>query len=55
VAAPSIDTLLHVRGTDMIDVDALFTLAAEMHARASTSVLAQVFRWTERGWVEAQG
>lgn len=51
VAAPSTDILLYNRGSNPIDVDALATLARQMHDKASTPVSAQVFRWTEDGWV----
>lgn len=54
VAAPSIETLLYARGSNAIDVDALTTLARQMHGQASVPVSAQVFRWTDRGWVAVQ-
>jgi hypothetical protein len=54
VAAPSVDTVLYARGSNPIDIDALATLAAQMQARAPVPVSAQVFRWTEHGWVPVQ-
>lgn len=54
VAVPSIDTLLYARGSNAIDVDALATLARQMHGQASVPVSAQVLRWTDRGWVAVQ-
>lgn len=54
VAVPSVDTVLYARGSNAIDVDALATLARQMHAQASVPVSAQVFRWTDHGWVAVQ-
>lgn len=54
VAAPSVDALLYGRASNPIDIDALATLATKMHADASTPVSAQVFRWTDNGWVVLQ-
>lgn len=54
IAVPGIDTLLYARGSNAIDVDALATLARQMHAQASVPVSTQVFRWTDHGWVPVQ-
>lgn len=54
VAAPGADSVLYARGANAIDVDALSTLAAQMFAQAAAPVSAQVFRWTDRGWVEVK-
>lgn len=54
VAAPGVDTLIYGRGSNAIDIDALATLAKQMHADASVPVSGQVFRWTDRGWVVLQ-
>jgi hypothetical protein len=54
VAVPSVDTLLFGRGLNAIDIDALATLAAQMHAQASAPVSTQVLRWTDHGWVAVQ-
>lgn len=54
VAAPSVDTVLYTRGSNVVDIDALATLAAQMHAQASVPVSTQVLRWTDRGWVTVQ-
>src|SRR5262249_3995174 len=54
VAVPSVDTLIYARDSNPIDVDALATLARQMHAQASVPVSAQVFRWTEHGWIAVQ-
>lgn len=54
IAVPSVDTVLYGRGSSVIDVDALAVLAAQMHAQASVPVSAQVFRWTDHGWVVVQ-
>jgi len=51
VAVPTIDTILYVRGATARDVDALRTLATQMHAQATVPVSAQVFRWSDHGWV----
>ncbi|MGE0830446.1 MAG: hypothetical protein AB7O04_13995 [Hyphomonadaceae bacterium] len=51
VAVPSIDALLYARGSNVIDADAIATLAREIHAQAAVPVSPQVFRWTDRGWV----
>ncbi len=54
VAVPSSDTLLYARGSNPIDIDALETLARQMHGQASTPVSPRIFRWTDRGWVAAR-
>jgi hypothetical protein len=54
VAVPSIDTLLYAGGSDPNDVDALETLARQMHAQAPVPVSPQIFRWTDHGWVVVQ-
>ncbi|HEV7693003.1 MAG TPA: hypothetical protein VGO52_19370 [Hyphomonadaceae bacterium] len=54
IAAPGADSVLYARGANAIDVDALSTLAAQMFAQAAAPVSAQVFRWTDRGWVEVK-
>jgi hypothetical protein len=53
VVAPSVDTLLYARGSD-VDVIALAALAEQAYAQASIPVSAQVLRWTERGWVPVE-
>jgi hypothetical protein len=54
VAVPGIDSILYARGDNPIDVDALQTLARQMHAQAAVPVSLQVFRWTPGGWVAMQ-
>lgn len=54
VSVPSVDTVLYARGSNVIDLDALATLTARMHAQASVPVSAQVYRWTEHGWIAVQ-
>jgi hypothetical protein len=54
VAAPSVETVLYARGSNVIEVDALAALAAQMHAEAPVPVSTQVLRWTDRGWVAVQ-
>lgn len=54
VAVPSIDTLLYSQGSNAIQIDALATLATSLHTGASMPVSAQVFRWTESGWIEVR-
>jgi hypothetical protein len=46
--------LLYGKGSDAIAIDAIATLARNMHAQAQRPISDKVYRWTPNGWQELE-